>query len=77
MTNTVEEFEEGRRIAWRHAGRHRWRYILTPVEGGTQVTEEFDIAHVPAFQKPITRVMARKNGEAIEGTLDRLVSHFS
>ncbi|MEY2966254.1 MAG: hypothetical protein RLY50_304, partial [Actinomycetota bacterium] len=42
MTNTVVEFEEGRRIGWRHVGGHVWRYILEPVEGGTKVTEEFD-----------------------------------
>lgn len=77
MVNTVEEFEEGRRIAWCHLGRHRWRYTLTPVEGGTQVNEEFDLSHVPAFRKPVTKFMSRKNGEAIERTLDRLVAHFS
>ncbi|MFL6138638.1 MAG: SRPBCC family protein [Frankiaceae bacterium] len=42
MRNAVVELEEGRRIAWRHIGRHRWRYELRPVEGGTEVTESFD-----------------------------------
>ncbi len=42
ITNTVVEFEPGRLIAWRHWGRHRWRYELEPVEGGTRVTETFD-----------------------------------
>ena len=42
--NTVVEFEEGRRIAWRHSGHHIWRYTLEPVEGGTLVTETFDWA---------------------------------
>lgn len=42
ITNTVVEFEEGRRIGWRHFGGHVWRYILEPVEGGTMVTEQFD-----------------------------------
>jgi hypothetical protein len=40
--NTVVEFEEGRLIAWQHFGKHRWRYTLEPVEGGTEVTETFD-----------------------------------
>lgn len=44
IKNTVVEFEEGRRIAWRHFGRHIWRYTLEPVEGGTEVTETFDWA---------------------------------
>ena len=77
ITNTVMEFEEGRRIAWRHFGRHRWRYELEPVEGGTQVTETFDLSTVPALMRPGTRVMARHNKESIEKTLDRLVEHFS
>jgi uncharacterized protein YndB with AHSA1/START domain len=43
MTNTVVEFEENRRIGWRHVGGHVWRYELEPVEGGTKVTESFDM----------------------------------
>ena len=43
ITNTVEEFEEPRRIAWRHLGRHRWRYELEARdESTTVVTETFD-----------------------------------
>jgi uncharacterized protein YndB with AHSA1/START domain len=77
IKNTVEEFEEGRLIAWRHAGRHRWRYELEPVEGGTQVTETFDTSTVPAPLRPITKLLGRRNGDAIDATLDRLVAHFS
>ena len=42
ITNEVVEFEEGRLIAWRHFGGHRWRWRLEPVDGGTEVTETFD-----------------------------------
>ena len=43
ISNTVVEFEEDRRIAGRHFGRHGWRYELTPTDaGGTRVTETFD-----------------------------------
>ena len=42
IKNTVVEFDEGRLIAWRHFGRHVWRYTLVPVDGGTEVTETFD-----------------------------------
>jgi uncharacterized protein YndB with AHSA1/START domain len=46
MSNEVVEFEKGRRIAWQHVGRHRWRYELVPVETddgpATEVTESFD-----------------------------------
>ena len=42
ITNTVVEFEDGHRIAWRHIGGHRWRYELAPVDEGTRVRETYD-----------------------------------
>ena len=53
MTNTVIEFEEGRRIAWqatiagflgRFLGGRIWRYELEPAGGGTRVREHWDIS---------------------------------
>lgn len=40
--NEVVEFEEGRRIAWRHVNHHVWRYELAREGDGTLVTETFD-----------------------------------
>ncbi len=40
--NTVVEFDEPNQIAWQHLGKHRWRYQLEAVDGGTLVTETFD-----------------------------------
>ncbi len=72
ITNEVVEFEEGRRIAWRHIGGHRWRWELEAVEGGTKVTETFDWS---TSRSPIAlevmRVPAR-NARSIEATLARL-----
>ncbi|MBU3701798.1 MAG: dimethyladenosine transferase [Acidimicrobiia bacterium] len=72
IKNTVVEFEEGRRIGWRHFGRHVWRYELEPVDGGTRVTETFDWA--PAlWPAMLERTGApKKNLAAIEATLQRL-----
>jgi hypothetical protein len=42
ISNTVVEYEADRVIAWRHVGRHRWRYELEPTDEGTMVTETFD-----------------------------------
>ncbi len=42
ILNTVVEFEEGTRLAWRHWHGHVWRYELAQVDGGTEVTETFD-----------------------------------
>jgi uncharacterized protein YndB with AHSA1/START domain len=53
MTNTVIEFEENRRIAWkatiagfmgRFLGGRIWRYELAPSEVGTTITESWDIS---------------------------------
>jgi len=50
MTCKVVELDEGRAIAWRHPFGHTWRWQLEPVDGGTRVTETFDLstARVPA-----------------------------
>jgi hypothetical protein len=51
ILNTVTEFEEGRRIGWRHFYGHLWRYLLEPATNssgvpGTLVTEQWDARHV-------------------------------
>ena len=72
ILNTVVEFEEGQRIAWRHFGGHRWRYELEDVDGGTRVTETFDWS---TAKLPVAIELAgfpKKNLAAIEATLVRL-----
>src|SRR5580704_17707864 len=53
MSNTVIEFEQDRLIAWktvfsgflgRWVGGRIWRYTFEPVNGGTKVTESWDIS---------------------------------
>src|SRR5947208_1258236 len=45
IKNTVVEYQEDQRIAWRHLGRHIWRYDLAVMPDGnqpaTKVTETF------------------------------------
>ncbi|MFM7535977.1 MAG: SRPBCC family protein [Acidimicrobiales bacterium] len=74
MTNTVVEFEENRRIGWRHVGGHVWRYELEPVEGGTKVTESFDMT--TAKSPLMLRLMRapQRNRESIRATLERLAT---
>ena len=73
IKNRVVEYEPDRRIAWRHFGRHRWRYELTPTDaGGTRVTETFDWSTSlgPAL---IDRTsVPAMNARSIEETLPRL-----
>ena len=51
IRNTVVEYEEDRRIGWRHLARHVWRYQLEPVDGergtATKVSETFDYSRAP------------------------------
>ncbi|MFM8625420.1 MAG: SRPBCC family protein [Actinomycetota bacterium] len=77
MKNTVVEFEENRRIAWRHLGGHVWRYILEPVDGGTRVTEEFDWSTNRAPLMLAVMRAKQNNAVAIEKTLENLVRIFS
>lgn len=75
ISNTVVEFDPDRRIAWRHFGAHRWRYLLEPTDdGGTTVTETFDYSRYNAGGRVVLRrtgTLAR-NRRGIEQTLVRL-----
>jgi hypothetical protein len=76
ITNTVVEFDEPRLIGWRHFGGHIWRYILEPVEGGTQVTEQFDWKDNKSHLMLKVMGAFKKNAQSIEATLDRLAGLF-
>jgi hypothetical protein len=72
IMNTVVEFEEGSRIAWRHFNGHVWRYLFEPVDGGTRVTEQWDARTVR--NRVVLRLMGfpARNRKGIVGTLQRL-----
>ncbi len=74
MENTVAEFEENRLIAWHHPGKHRWRYELEPVDGGTRVTESFDWSTAPKPVQKFIELMGypKKHPASMEATLERL-----
>jgi uncharacterized protein YndB with AHSA1/START domain len=73
ILNEVVEFEEGRRIAWRHFGGHVWRYLLEPVDDEhTRVTEQFDPTHSRAPWALRLIRADRRNQQSIEQTLQRL-----
>jgi hypothetical protein len=73
ILNEVVEFEEGRRIAWRHFGGHVWRYLLEPVDAtSTRVTEQFDPTHSRAPLALRLMRTGRRNQRSIEATLERL-----
>ncbi|MCS5685623.1 MAG: SRPBCC family protein [Acidimicrobiales bacterium] len=76
IRNRVVEFEADRRIAWRHFGRHRWRYELEEVEAGCRVTETFDYSAGPLWFYRRANIPAR-NLASIEATLQRLAAIFT
>ncbi len=74
VDNEVVEFEEDRRIAWRHMGHHVWRYELEPVAEGTRVKETFDWAHSRAPWALELMRAPQRNRKSMESTLVRLAA---
>lgn len=72
ITNTVVEFEEGERLAWRHMSGHRWRYEFRDAEGGTEVTETFDWSTAKAKLPLELAGVPKRNLEGMRRTLERL-----
>jgi uncharacterized protein YndB with AHSA1/START domain len=81
-TSTVIDFEANRRIAWHTCspnlmgkifGGPIWRYELEPVEGGTRVTESWDVSPTK-LSKPLLRIGAsrKKSRESMEKTLENI-----
>jgi uncharacterized protein YndB with AHSA1/START domain len=81
MESTVIEFDEPHLIAWQTTGPTRlgrmvggriWRYQLEAVEGGTKVTESWDISHESVLTRPMVRSAAKKTAENMAATLQRI-----
>lgn len=74
IRNTVVELEEDRRIAWRHFGGHRWRYVLEPTARGTHVTESFDYSRYGLLPRLLVELAGfpERNRRGIAGTLVEL-----
>jgi hypothetical protein len=78
ISNEVVEFKEGKRIAWCHFARNRWRYELEPADGGTKVTETFDPSggRFPLFGMRLLGFY-RRNRPAMEKTLENIESYLA
>jgi hypothetical protein len=81
MSNTVIEFEENKLIAWqtvlsgplgRIVGGRIWRYQFDEVDGGTKVTETWDISQDKQKFFLKNDKMATRTAEAMTKTLERL-----
>jgi uncharacterized protein YndB with AHSA1/START domain len=81
-TSTVIDFEPNRRIAWHTCspnfvgkilGGPIWRYELEPVEGGTRVTESWDVSPTKLLKPILQSGPARKNSrKSMEKTLENI-----
>jgi hypothetical protein len=76
VTNEVVEFRQDRRIAWRHWGRHVWRWELEPAGSSTRVTETFDWSAALAPRALEVLRVPQRNTRSIEATLRRLQARF-
>ncbi len=82
MTSTVIEFEQDRLIAWQTlppvrlaaklAGGRIWKYVLEPVDGGTLVTESWDISQEAALTRGVVRKAAEQTRRNMTKTLERI-----
>jgi uncharacterized protein YndB with AHSA1/START domain len=70
--NTVTEYDEPRLIAWHHFNGHVWRYRFEPVDGGTEVTEQWDARGI--WNRPLLIVLGfrRRARDGMTATLERL-----
>jgi uncharacterized protein YndB with AHSA1/START domain len=78
IRSKVVEFDENRRIAWRHIGGHRWRWELEPRgDGTTAVTETFDMS-TSRYPVILRMVGYPKRHEAnVAKSLANVVAHFA
>jgi hypothetical protein len=83
MTNTVIEFEQDKVIAWktvlsgplgRLIGGRIWRYQFQTADGGTEVTETWDISQDKQRFFLKNDKMATVTADAMTKTLDRLAT---
>ena len=81
VSNTVIEFEQDRRIAWqtvlsgplgRFLGGRIWRYELEPVDGGTKVTESWDLSQDKQAFFLKNQKVGQATAASMSKTLDRL-----
>jgi uncharacterized protein YndB with AHSA1/START domain len=70
--NRVVEHADDALIAWRHRGRHVWRWELRPVAAGTEVTATFDHSAKRCACVVEALGLPRKAGIALDRTLEKL-----
>lgn len=79
VSSKVVEFEQDRKIAWAHLGRHRWRWEFEAQDDGTTlVTETFDMSPSPI--KPLLRMamsLPEGHAENVARSVENVAAHFA
>lgn len=75
--NRVVEFQPDALIAWRHRGRHIWRWQLEACDGGTTVTEIFDYSAKRGIGLVRMIGIPARADAALDKTLTRLQARFA
>jgi Polyketide cyclase / dehydrase and lipid transport len=75
--NTVVEYAPDTLVAWRHTGRHVWRWELAAVPGGTEVRGTFDYSAKRGRRLVELMGFPRRAGRALDGTLAVLQQRFA
>ena len=77
VTSRVVEFEPERLLAWCHFGGHRWRWTLAPADGGTEVTEMFDMS--TSRLAPVLRLVGypKRHEDNVRASVANLVARFA
>jgi hypothetical protein len=80
MTCEVKSAEPGRELAWSTVQRDRelvrWRYLFEPAEGGTDLTESFEVVWLPLTARLAEDVLMRdrdrRREDSMRATLNRI-----
>ena len=80
MTCEVKTAEPAKELSWSTVQRNRdlvrWRYQLEPVEGGTDLTESFEVIWLPPLARIaedfLMRDRDRRREDSMHATLNRI-----
>ena len=77
-TSTITRFEENSLIEWQVGQGARWSYELREIDANkTEVTETWDVRHVPIAKVFYLTGIAGRNAKGIEETLRQLQKRFA
>lgn len=79
ITSQVQEFDDGRLIAWAHSGGHRWRWTVEADGDGSRVTETFDLSTAKPLVKQGLKLMGfpARHRDNVARSVANVRAHFA